>query len=353
MPLDPVALTRRLVDIESISGHERECGEFLYGFLSGLAHEYGGVLSKMPVHDLRGAEFNAGRFNVLATFGEPVVTLTTHFDTVPPHFAATEDATHVFGRGSCDAKGIAASMICATERLLSRGVRGLALLFVVGEEEGSDGAYEAAKHPIGSTYLINGEPTENRLALGSKGALRLVLRAHGRMAHSAYPELGESAIDKLVDSIVAIRQAKLPVDEILGETTLNVGTLNGGRAPNVVPDEAHAEILVRLVGSPDPVRSILREAVAGRCEIDDGICIPALHLGSRSGFDTCTVKYTTDVPIFGDGWGKPFLMGPGTIHVAHTPDERVAKADLHEAVDQYARLAQELIAGEKGPDSLA
>ena len=345
MPLDVVALTRRLVDFKSISGNERECGEFLYGFLSGLAEEHGGAVSKMPVHDLRGAGFDAGRFNVLATFGNPAVTLTTHFDTVPPFFESSEDATHVYGRGSCDAKGIVASMVCAGERLLSEGKTGVALLFVVGEEEGSDGAYEAAKRPIGSKYLINGEPTENQLALGSKGALRLVLKATGRMAHSAYSELGESAIDKLIDALSAIREAPLPSDPVLGETTLNVGTIRGGRAPNVVPDEATAEILVRLVGPADPVRELLRDAVDGRCDIDDGICIPALHLESRPGFETCVVKYTTDVPLFGEGWGRPFLMGPGTIHVAHTLDERIAKADMAAAVDAYARLAGELLEG--------
>lgn len=333
--LNPVALTRKLVDIESISGNELECGEFLDGFLAGLAKEYGGVVSRMPVSE--------SRFNVLARFGEPIVTLTTHFDTVPPFIPSSEDADHVYGRGSCDAKGILASMVCAAESLLADGQRGIALLFVVGEEEGSAGAYEAARNPIGSRYLINGEPTENRLALGSKGALRVILRAHGRAAHSAYPELGESAIDKLVDALSRIQAVELPKDPVLGETTLNIGTVRGGVAPNVVAPSAEAEILVRLVGNPEPVRRTIRETVGDLCEVEDGICIPALHLGAREGFETTVVKYTTDVPLFGPAWGEAFLMGPGTIHVAHTDGERIAKADLAEAVRQYRRLAAELL----------
>ncbi len=334
MPLDVVALTRCLVDIESISGNEVECGEFLFGFLQGVAETYGGNVERMPVI--------GERFNVLATFGEAVVTLTTHFDTVPPYFASSEDETHVHGRGSTDAKGILASMICAAEQLLAEGVRGIALLFVVGEEEGSAGAYAAARNPIGSKFLINGEPTENKLALGSKGALRLIVRAKGKMAHSAYPELGDSAIDKLLDTLHAIRGLSLPSDPILGQTDLNIGTIKGGRAPNVISDFAEAEILVRLVGPAEPVRELL-QAVRGRCEIDDGICIPAIHLGSRPGYETTVVKYTTDVPIFGPSWGEPFLIGPSTIHVAHTDTECVAKQDLHDAVVVYGRLCRELL----------
>lgn len=343
MLLDPIGLTRRLVDIESISGNERECGEFLCGFLGALASEFDGKIERQPVLDHRGEGFAAGRFNVIATFGSPLVTLTTHYDTVPPYIASGEDELFVTGRGSTDAKGILASMICAAERMLTSGLRGICLLFVVGEEEGSAGAYEAAKLNLGSRYLINGEPTEGKLALGSKGALRLILRASGKMAHSAYPELGESAIDKLVEALSILKRTPFPSDEVLGETNMNVGVIRGGRAPNVISDEAEAEILVRLVSDPEPVRAIVREAIGSLCEIDDGICIPALHLGSRPGFETSVVKYTTDVPIFGPNWGEPFLLGPGTIHVAHTAGERVAKADLIRAVGDYVRLCGALL----------
>jgi len=335
MALDPVALTRRLVDIPSVSGNERECGEFLDGFLGGLAHTYGGKVERMPVE--------GDRFNVLATFGKPALTYTTHFDTVPPFFGSSEDEEWVYGRGSCDAKGILAAMICAVERLLAEGRQGLALLFVVGEEQGSAGAKVAAQHGVGSRYLINGEPTENQLAVGTKGALRLELHAHGRMAHSAYPELGDSAIDKLVDVLADLRDVDWPADDLLGPTTVNVGTLRGGRAPNVIADEAVAELLIRLVGDPEIVRGQVDSVVAGRLEVREVLCIPAVHLGTVPGIDTCAVKYTTDIPLFGPSWGEPFLLGPGTIHVAHTEHERISKRELSDAVDLYARLGRELL----------
>lgn len=338
MPLDPIALTRRLVDIPSVSDNELECGEFLDGFLSSLATAYDGKVERMPVAE--------SRFNVLATFGDPVVTYSTHFDTVPPFIASSEDDDWVYGRGSCDAKGILAAMVCAVERLLSEGRRGLALLLVVGEEQGSAGAYIAAQHGIGSRYLINGEPTENKLAVGTKGALRLELHAAGRMAHSAYPELGESAIDKLIAVLADLPKVSWPVDDRLGETTVNVGTLRGGRAPNVIADQAVAELLIRLVGEPDEVRQRVAEAVGDRVEVREMLCIPAVHLGTVPGLETCIVKYTTDIPALTPAWGEPFLLGPGTIHVAHTPHERIAKAELRDAVDVYARLGRELVGRE-------
>lgn len=335
MPLDVVALTRRLVDIPSISGDERECGEFLDGFLTGLAQAYGGTVQRMPVE--------RDRFNVLAIFGEPKLTFSTHFDTVPPFIPSSEDDTWIHGRGSCDAKGILAAMIGAAERLLSEGRTGLALLFVIGEEQGSGGAYTAAKQGIGSRYLINGEPTENKLAVGTKGALRIELHAHGRMAHSAYPELGQSAIEPLIAVLADLMQAEWPVHPRLGPTTMNIGTLQGGRAPNVIPDNAKAELLIRLVGDPEIVRQQVRDVVADRVEIREVLCIPAVELGTVPGIETCVVKYTTDIPALGPAWGEPFLLGPGTIHVAHTEHERLAKRDLSDAVDLYARIGRELL----------
>lgn len=335
MALDPVALTRRLVDIPSISDNELECGEFLYGFLGALASAYGGTVTKMEVAE--------NRFNVLATFGDPVLTFTTHFDTVPPFIASSEDDEWIYGRGSCDAKGILAAMICAAERLLSEGRTGLALLFVVGEEQGSAGAYTAARQGIGTRYLINGEPTENLLGIGTKGALRIELHAHGKMAHSAYPELGESAIDKLIAVLADLKQATWPVDPDLGETTVNVGVLRGGRAPNVIADSAVAELLIRLVDDADVVRRLVESIVNGRVEVREVLCIPAVRLGTVPGIETCAVKYTTDIPIFGPDWGEPFLLGPGTIHVAHSERERLSKRELSDAVDLYARLGRELL----------
>jgi acetylornithine deacetylase len=233
-------------------------------------------------------------------------------------------------------------MLKAAESLLESGIPGLALLFVVGEERNSAGAYAASKQPRGSRYLINGEPTENRLALGSKGALRYEVKAAGRMAHSAYPELGVSAIDKLLDALARIRCVPLPVDTLLGPSTLNIGTISGGRAPNIVADQASAEIMIRLVSDPAAIKQAIAQAVDGCAEAEQVLEIPAVRLGSMPGFDTTVVAYTTDIPAFGGVWGQPFLIGPGTIHVAHTLDERVPKQQLLEAVGIYERMVKEL-----------
>jgi acetylornithine deacetylase len=282
------------------------------------------------------------RFNVLAMWGQPVVTLSTHMDTVPPFFPSREDAEFVWGRGSCDAKGIIAAMIAAAEKLLSSGTRNIALLFVIGEERSSAGAITASKSPRGSRYLINGEPTENKLALASKGALRFELTARGRLAHSAYPELGESAIEKLLDALEAVRRVRLPESPLLGPSTLNIGTITGGVAPNVIADSASAEILVRLIGDPAPVRESLRAAVGQRAELKEVLCIPAIEFQRVDGFDTTVVSYTTDIPMFAGAWGQPLLLGPGSIHVAHTSEERVPKKELSQAVDLYANAVRRL-----------
>jgi len=327
-------LTRALVDIESITGNEERVGGFLFGYLSQLAERYGGHVEHMEVEP--------HRFNVLAEFGEPVVTLSTHMDTVPPFFASREDDEFVYGRAACDTKGIIASMLHAAEALLAGGGHNLALLFVVGEERNSAGAYHAATRPRGSKYLINGEPTENKLAIGSKGALRYEIAAHGKMAHSAYAELGDSAIDKLLTALERIRRIPLPVDEVLGPSTLNIGTLSGGRAPNVVADEARAEVMIRLVGDSQSTKDAIAAAVAGCAEARGVLEIPAVHLGRLEGFETTVVKYTTDIPAFGGAWGQPFLLGPGTIHVAHTLEERVPKRQILEAVEIYQRMVKQL-----------
>jgi|SRR5579872_1441932 len=328
------ALTRALVDIESITGNEERVGEFLFAHLSELASRYGGHTERMEVEP--------HRFNVLAQWGEPVVTLSTHMDTVPPFFASREDDEFIWGRAACDTKGIIASMIQAAEKLLEAGGRNLALLFVVGEERNSAGAYYAAREPRGSKFLINGEPTENRLALGSKGALRYEIVAEGRMAHSAYPELGDSAIDKLLSALDRIRRIELPVDELLGPSTLNIGTLAGGRAPNIIADQARAEVMIRLVGDSLATKQAIARAVAGCAEAREVLEIPAVRLGRLDGFDTTVVAYTTDIPAFGGSWGRPLLIGPGTIHVAHTLEERVPKQQLVEAVEIYQRMVKQL-----------
>jgi acetylornithine deacetylase len=233
-------------------------------------------------------------------------------------------------------------MIFAVRELLEAGTRNLGMLFVVGEERNSTGAFAAARDRRGSKFLINGEPTENRLAIGSKGALRLEFMATGRMAHSAYPELGESAIDKLLDALDAVRRMPLPVDKILGASTINIGTISGGRAPNVIADQAQAEVFIRLVDDGAATSLAVQKAVKG-IEVQEVLLVPAVHLGTLPGFETSVVAFTTDIPAFGDSWGKPYLLGPGSIHVAHTSEERIPKNELMEAIQIYKRMAKQLM----------
>jgi len=328
-------LTRALIDIESITNNEEAVGNYLYDYLRPLAAEFGGTIERIEVEPRR--------FNVFAQWGDPLtVTLSTHIDTVPPFIASREDDEHIWGRGACDTKGIIACMIKAVESLLDSGQRGIGLLFVVCEERNSAGAYKAATSPRGSRYIVNGEPTENQLALGSKGVLRYELAATGKMAHSAYPELGDSAIHKLLDALHAIREIQLPVDPLLGPSTLNVGTLSGGRAPNVVADEAKADIMIRLVGDSAGTKAAIERAVDGRAELREVIELPAVHLTEVEGIPTTVVAFTTDIPAFNGTWGEPLLIGPGTIHVAHTLEERVPKAQLLEAVELYQRIVKDL-----------
>lgn len=325
--MDLIALTRALIDIESVTGNERAVGDFLFERLSRL-----GSVERMPVAE--------DRFNLFASWGEPVVVLSTHIDTVPPFFPSSEDGDFVYGRGACDTKGILAAMIKAIETLLSQGASGFGLLLVVGEETDSLGAQVANRQPRGSRYLINGEPTENRLALGSRGALYLRIEAEGRMAHSAYPELGESAIDRLLEALARLRGVPLPSDPVLGETTLNVGTISGGRASNVIADQARAEVLIRTVGDTAELRRAIRGALSD-VRIAEERETRAMRLGSLPGFETTVVKYTTDIPRLG-AWGEPFLLGPGSIHLAHTSGERVPKRELEEAVRLYAEMVRRL-----------
>ena len=333
--MDVFALTRALIDIESITGNEEAVGNYLYEHLSAMAGHFGGRVERMEVEPRR--------FNVFAQWGEKLgVTLSTHMDTVPPFVPSREDDNHIWGRGACDTKGIIACMITAAEALLESGQRDFGLLFVVGEERNSAGAYRAAQQSRGSRFIINGEPTENKLALGSKGALRYEVAAQGKMAHSAYPELGDSAINKLLDALGEIRKIPLPVDDVLGASTLNIGTISGGRAPNVIADEARAEIFIRLVSDSSETREALARAVAGRAELREVLEIPPVRLGSLDGIETTVVAYTTDIPAFAGRWGEPFLIGPGSIHVAHTLDERVPKKELEKAVPLYQQMVRQL-----------
>jgi acetylornithine deacetylase len=329
-------LTRALVDIESITENEAAVAAYLHDHLAKLAVRTGGQVERMEVE--------RDRFNVLASWGRPVVTLSTHMDTVPPFFPSREDAEFIWGRGACDAKGIIAAMVAAAEKLRGEGVTNFGLLFVVGEERNSAGALVAAKSPRGSKYLLNGEPTESKLVIASKGLLRYEVIARGKMAHSAYPELGESAIEALLDALEAIRKVPLPRDAQLGSCTLNIGTITGGRAPNVIADAAKAEILVRLVGDAAPVREAFARAVGKRAELIEILSLPPIRFATVDGLPTSVVSFATDVPVFGKTWGEPLLLGPGSIHVAHTSEERISKQELADAAGMYADVVKKLLA---------
>lgn len=335
--MDCFALTRALIDLDSTTGQEKPVVDYLFSHLSSLAARHNGEIERMNAAP--------GRDNLLLMFGEPLVTLSTHMDTVPPYFSSMEDSTHIRGRGACDAKGIIAAMIQSAESLLDSATRNFALLFVVGEERDSAGAKAAAASPRGSRFLINGEPTQNRLAVGSKGVLRYEIIARGKLAHSAYPELGHSAIHSLLDALRDIRAIPLPSDPVLGQSTLNVGTIHGGRAPNVVADEAQGEVMFRLVQEAQPLRdAVAKAAAAHNVEAREVLHNPAVHLSSLDGLPITVVAFATDIPTFEGVWGKPFLLGPGSIHDAHTSEERIDKKELTDAVGIYARMVRQLLA---------
>jgi acetylornithine deacetylase len=345
MSLDPIQLTRRLVDIESITYNEGAVGTFLDEFLAGR----GFAAEKMPVEQHRESRSTSERFNVYAgTAGQtPDVVFSTHMDTVPPFIPSSEDESFIYGRGSCDAKGIIAAQIAAAEKLREQEI-GVGLLFVAGEERDSAGAKAANLNPRGSRFLINGEPTDNRIAIASKGSLRAVVRATGKMAHSAYPELGDSATHKLVEALHRILAIPLPVLDDVGPSTLNIGMIAGGYAPNVIADHAEAQVMVRLVGPSDETRRAIELAAAGLATVDFTLEIPFKRLRAIEGLPTMVAAFTTDVPWL-DNWGEPLLLGPGSIHVAHTPHEKLAKKELFDAIDLYVQVARRLLNGPAAP----
>jgi acetylornithine deacetylase len=325
-PLSVVAFARGLIDIDSTTGREHEAGDWLASELARLGY----TVTRQPVA--------AGRANVLAQIDPPRVVLSTHYDCVPPYFRSRIENDCLFGRGACDAKGILAAQVAAAERVRARGERRVALLFVVGEERGSDGAAVANAAPIGSTFLINGEPTDSRLALATRGVLRVGLRAQGRAAHSAAPQEGISAIDRLIDALMMLRGIALPSDPELGSTFYSVGLIEGGVAPNVISPSAFAEVLFRTTGPPEDILRAMRplESLVGLEEI---LRVPLvrLHQVRVEGVERAVFPFTTDVPFL-DRWGAPLLFGPGSFLVAHTDREHLQLSELHEAVNHYERL---------------
>lgn len=332
---DPVALAAELVRIPSLTGDE----EAICDHVARRLRAMGWTVRRQPVrHDAEAV----GRTNLLATRADPVVVFSTHLDTVAPLLPVTEEGEWLEGRGTADAKGIAAVQIAAAEQLAAEGEARVGLLFVVGEEGPSDGSRAAATLEPKGRYLVNGEPTGNCLATGSKGSMRLVLEAEGRAAHSAYPEEGDSAIVRMLDALERLRRLDLAADPVLGETTMNIGTIEGGTAPNIIPDRCRARLMFRTVQEGNGLLEAVRSAVGPGIDLTVTLALPPVHLSTREGFETTAVKYTTDLPFL-EPWGERFLLGPGSILVAHTDHERVAKAELHEGVELYVRLARTLL----------
>jgi acetylornithine deacetylase len=341
LALDPIRFTRELCEIESTTYHEGAVGDFLADFLTGRGWTVEKTHVEQPAENVAGG---GPRWNVYAgTAGEtPDLVFSTHMDTVPPYIAFSEDADYLYGRGVCDAKGILAAQVAAAEALRAAGYK-IGILFLVGEERDSAGAIAANLTPKGSRFLINGEPTDNRLALASKGALRAAFKSSGKLAHSAYPELGESAIHKLVEVLGKVLAMPLPELEGIGPSTLNIGQIQGGYAPNVVADKAEAQVLVRTVTDSGPVRAQLTEVAGDQATVEFTLDTPFVRMRAIEGLPTMVAKFSTDIPALSN-WGEPLLLGPGSIHVAHTPHEKIAKKELLEAVDLYIKVGKQLLA---------
>jgi acetylornithine deacetylase len=332
--VDPVAFARGLIDIDSTTGREGEAGRWLARELRALDF----AVTEQQV--------DGERCNVLAASSadadSPSVVLSTHFDCVPPFFQSRIEGDRLYGRGSCDAKGILAAQVAAADRLRRDGEHRVGLLFVVGEERGSDGAKLANATAPGSRFLVNGEPTESRLGAATRGILRIKLHAEGRAAHSSFPDLGVSAIDKLIDALIELRTLALPEDAELGKTYYTVGLISGGVAPNVVSPSAEAEVMFRTIGAGDDVRHAVA-SLESRVAIEHVLEVPPVKMATVPGFDTDVFPYTTDIPFL-SSWGQPLLFGPGSIHVAHTAYEFMSIPELHAGVDSYVRIATGLLA---------
>ena len=329
--LATVAFARELIDIDSTTGTEQPAGAWLAARLAQLGY----TVERQPVDD--------ARFNVYAKLDNPVIVLSTHFDCVPPFFPSEVRNDRLFGRGACDAKGILASQVAAVERLRASGERRVGMLFVVGEERGSDGAVVANARAAGSKFLVNGEPTDNRLARATRGILRLKLHASGRAAHSSAPDHGESAIDKLLDTLVRMRAVEWPGDPELGRTFYTIGLIEGGIAPNVISPSASAEVMFRISGSAHDVLVQAKRELEPAVRVEEVLRVPPVRLHTVDGIPTEVFPFTTDVPLL-DRWGTPLLFGPGSFLVAHTADEHVTIGDLADASEGYQRIARALLA---------
>jgi len=330
LPFDPVAFARALINIDSTTGREAEAGEWLARELRGLGY----TVVEQPLE--------RGRANVIATLDPPSVVFSTHYDCVPPFFPSRVEDGRLYGRGACDAKGILAAQVAAADVFRREGETRVGLLFVVGEERGSDGARAANLAAEGSRFFIDGEPTESRLGIATRGVLRVRLRATGRAAHSSFPDLGESAIDKLIDALVELRSIALPADPVLGNTHYTIGLMAGGIAPNVVSPSAEAEVMFRTVNDAADLGRVMAP-LERWVAVEHILEVPPVRLTTVPGFETAVFPYTTDIPFL-NHWGQPLLFGPGSIHAAHTAEEYIDIAELGAAVSSYVAIARQLLA---------
>ncbi|KAF9942092.1 hypothetical protein BGZ75_001124 [Mortierella antarctica] len=338
-----LAFHKALVSISCITENESPCTEYLQAHLTKLGYTV--ELQKIA----------PGRENVLAYLGKgrnPKVLFNTHIDVVPPYIEYREDDENVYGRGSSDAKGSMAAQVQAVEELRREGkvAEGdIGFLFVVGEEVDHIGMVKANDLGLTPDYLIVGEPTESRLALGHKGVLRLNISIEGKAAHSGYPELGISANDKLIDLLSKLKALDLPEDSYFGKTTMNIGMIRGGLAANIVPAFATAGISFRIATSTQDVLDLVDKVIPQEQQLKDKITIERLtcwepvRCHSVPGFETFVANYFTDIPSFLTA-KHSLLFGPGSILCAHAPHEYINKKELIAAVGSYKDIVLKLFA---------
>ncbi len=324
-------LAKELIDVPSITGSEALLAEVVERHLNA-----------MGMNVVRQA-VDPNRWNVFASYVErPSILYTTHMDTVPPFFPSVEKEGFIFGRGACDAKGIMACMMRAVEELAESGFHGTALLFVVGEELDSVGARVAAERLSGFKYVINGEPTSNQLISGQKGSLIVRLLAHGIAAHSGYPEMGSSAIETLLSVLNDILAEDWGSDSQLGTATVNIGVIEGGVAPNVIPDKAGAEVFFRIVDPAENVYTRLRKIAGRRIELEIVTKSNPQLLHVVDGMKTTIAGFGSDVQYL-RRLGTPLMLGPGSIIDAHTGREKISREEMDEAVELYKLLYHKLL----------
>lgn len=347
--LDVVDLTIELCTIPSITENEADVVDHLTT-----------ILKKLGAHVTReNVGGTVGRDNLLAVADKnrPVdLLLTTHIDTVPPYYApkrvvGADGVERLVGRGVIDAKGIAASMIVAWQRLLETNAMvgaNVGLLFVVGEETSSDGAKQAAASGFAPAvkFFIDGEPTDGLLCTAMKGVLAFDLVVKGKAGHSAYPAAGHSATHQLIDDLHRLQHASWPTTSF-GETTLNVGVMNGGVAPNVIAADASARIMMRPTIHPDEILEQVRALLTDSTALSVLTKAAPIELYTVAGEPTCVVAFGSDVPhlmpVLGPRAGRPMLFGPGSILDAHTSHEQVAIDDLVAAAAAYERMCVRLL----------